>query len=275
MALEANFEISQGADCSACTLTDITTGYDTENIPAQRTQYQEITPAATSGKTRIPMIFTSGATIVALNVTILSGDTVAQKVAKMVTAINGNSTIAAIVTATDSTTKCTVTADAEDVEFSFESAVDEPTDLLVTVANFPFSTRTITILYPDGTSDEFNFPYVDGYGDEYAISGLTKDYCLDITMTITPQVVVVGSDYSFENVIVLSCNADACYNTLASDLQININDKACVGKLNGQMTKINNYLKASHDKANVLGGQVNAQFFLDQITQVCDGNCGC
>lgn len=275
MALEANFEISQGADCSTCTLTDITSGYETENIPAQRTQYQEITPASTNGKTRVPLLFTSGATSVVLNVTILSGDTVAQKVAKIVAAINGNATIAAIVTAVDNTTKVTVTANAEDVTFDFASAVDEPTDLLVTVVNFAFSTRTITVLYPDGTSDEFNFPYVNGYGDDFNISALIKDYCLDITMVITPQIVVVGSDYSFENVVVLSCNADACYNTFASDLQININDKACVGKLSGQMTKINNYLKAAHDKANVLGGQANAQFFLDQIVQICDGNCGC
>lgn len=275
MPIIANFDIQQGTDCAVCTLIDTTTGYADENIPAQRNEYEEIVPANTSGKTNVRLVFTSGATSVNLNVAVLSGDTVAQKVAKIVAAINGNATIAAIVTAVDDTTKATVTADAEDVAFNFVAEIEEPTDNACTITEFPFSTRTVNVLFPDGTSTSYNFPYGDGEGDELEISGLDKDYALDITMTITPQVEVTNSQYSFENVVVLTCNTDACYNTLTSNLQINIGDEACASSLQNRMTKINNYVMAAHDKANVAGGQSNAQFWLDQIQNICNGNCGC
>lgn len=275
MPLIANFEIEQGTDCTAFTLIDTTSGYDSENIPAQRAEYEEIVPANTSGKTNVRLVFTSGATTVNLNVAILSGDTVAQKVTKITNAINGNATIAAIVTAVDATTKVTVTADADDVAFNFTAEIEEGTDNACTITEFPFSTRTVTVLYPDGETDTYNFPYGDGYGDELQITGLDKDYVVDVTMTITPQVEVENSQYSFENVVVLTCNTDACYNTLTSNLQINIGDEACASSLQKRMTKINNYVTAAHDKANVAGGQANAQFWLDQIQNICNGNCGC
>jgi|LakMenEpi03Aug12_release.lakeMendotaPanAssembly.Ray.scaffolds.fasta_scaffold472476_2 hypothetical protein len=270
MAIEAILvALSQGTTCDQATFQD-QTDYSTEDIPSQRREYQEIVPASTSGKTNVPLIFTSGATTVTLNVAILSGDTVAQKVAKIVAAINGNTTIAAIVTAVDSTTKVTVTADTDDVTFDFESSVDTGSDLACTVTTFPASTRTLTFEYSTGDTVTVAFPYVDGTGDTYTLSDLTKDYAIRVTMVITPQVEVVGSVYSTTIIPVFACNANVCKGAIAADYRVDMQDMLCGNPKLTKMSNMDAVIAASQYSASI-GDLAGAQALLDQANAIC--NC--
>lgn len=269
MALEALVvALAQGTECTQATYQD-STDYTTENIPDQRNEYEEIVPANTSGKTAVRITFTSGAITVPLVVAILSGDTVAQKVSKITTALNGNATIAAIVTAVDNTTKVTVTADTADTAFDIVVQVEEVTDNAATVTEFPYSTRTLTFEYADGTTETVDFPYVDGTGDEYALTGLTQDYVIKTTMTIIPQVEVVDSSYVSTIIPVFACNALVNKAALAANYTVTMQEILCGDPKLDKMTAIDTLVSASEYAASVdnLSG---AQALLDQANSISD-----
>lgn len=267
MALEALVvALSQGTICTEATFED-QTNYTDENVPAQRFKIEDITPAATSGKTNVPLTFTSGATTIVLNVAILSGDSVAQKVAKIVTAINDNATIAAIVTAVDSTTKVVVTADTADVAFNFESSVDVGTDLACTIVAFPASTRTLTFEYSTGATTTVNFPYVNGAGDTYTLTGLAQDYAIKTTMLIVPQTEVVGSNYASVIYPVFACNVLVAKAAIAADYVVNMQDILCANPKLDTMSAIDANINASVYAASA-GNLASAQALLDQANAI-------
>lgn len=272
MAIEALVvALSQGTECTQATYQDAT-DYTSEDIPAQRFEYETITPPATVGKTNVPLQFTSGATSVLLNVAILSGDTVAQRVAKIVAAINGNATIAAIVTAVDDTTTATVTADAEDVDFAFTNPVESGTDLAVTITNFPFSTRTLTFEYFVGTdleSETVDFPYAAGTGDEYELTPLAKDYAIKTTMIITPQVAEVGSTYTSVIYPVFACNAQVAKAEIADNYAVDMQNILCSNPKLDKMSAIDANISASQYAASA-GNLAQAQALLDQANAICN-----
>lgn len=269
MSLEATIvALAQGTECTQAGFQD-QTDYTTEDIPAQRREYEEIVPANTSGKTNVPLRFTSGVTNILLNVTVLSGDTVAQKVTKIVAAINGNATIAAIVTAVDATTKVTVTADADDVAFDFVSEVEVGTDNACTVTEFPFSTRTITFEYSDGTIEEVDFPYVLGNGDEYLLEDLTQDYVIKTTMVITPQVAVVDSSYTSVIIPVFACNALVNKAELASNYTVTMQEILCGDPKLDKMSAIDTLISASQYAAST-DNLAGAQALLDQANSISE-----
>lgn len=269
MAIEALVvALAQGTDCSQATFED-NTDYTTENIPAQRNEYEEIVPANTSGKTNVRLVFTSGATTVNLNVAILSGDTVAQKVTKITNAINGNATISAIVTAVDGTTKVTVTADAEDMLFDFTAEIEEPTDNACTITEFLPSTRTLTFEYSDGTTETVDFPFVLGTGDEYDLEGLTQDYVIKTTMTITPQVEVPGSAYTSVIIPVFACYTLVNKAEIAADYTVTVQEILCGDPKLDRMSAIDTLISASQYAASVdnLSG---AQALLNQAFSISE-----
>lgn len=263
--------LSQGTDCTQATFQD-STDYTSENIPAQRFKYQTITPPGTISKTNVPLLFVSGATSVALNVAILSGDTVAQRVAKIVAAINGNATISAIVTAVDGTTLATVTADATDVMFTFTNPVETSTDLLVTIANFPFSTRTLSFDYFVGSELESNtvdFPFANGAGDQYELTPLDKDFVIKTTMIITPQVSEVGSTYTSVIYPVFACNAQVAKSEIADNYTVDMQNILCSNPKLDKMSAIDANISASQYAASA-GNLAQAQALLDQANAICN-----
>jgi len=266
MPTTAELDASQGLVCTEATYTD-NTDYTDENIPAQRTAYVEIVPPGTSGKTNVPLTFTSGSTVVDLNVAILSGDTVAQRCTKIAVALQGNATIAAIVTAVDNTTKVTVTADNQDVAFTITQLIETGSDLTCTITAFPFSSRTLTFEYSDGTQDVVNFPFVLGQGDVYDLIDLTKDYCIKSTLTIIPQVEVVGSSYESIIYPVFSCNVETAKGVIASDFIINMQDLQCSTPKLNLMSQIDALVSASEYAASV-GDISGAQALLDQANNI-------
>jgi hypothetical protein len=266
MPITAELTASQGLVCTEATYTD-NTDYTAENVPAQRTAYVEIVPPGTSGKTNVPLTFTSGSTIVNLNVAILSGDTVAQRCTKITAALQGNATIAAIVTAVDGTTKVTVTADNPDVAFTITQLIETGSDLLCTITDFPFSTRTLTFEYSDGTEDVVNFPFVIGQGDTYDLTGLTKDYCIKTTLTITPQIEVIGSTYESIIYPVFTCNVLTAKGVIASDFIINMQDLQCSTPKLNLMSQVDALISGS-DYAASVGDISGAQALLDQANNI-------
>ena len=269
MALEALvIAMAQGTECTQATFKD-GTDYTVEDVAAQRREYEEIVPANTSGKTNVPLRFTSGATDILLNISVLSSDTVAQKVSKITAAINANTTIAAIVTAVDNTTKVTVTADADDVLFNFQSDVQVIADNACSVTQFLPSTRTLTFEYADGSTNTVNFPYVNGNGDEYALTGLTQDYVIKTTMTIIPQVEVVDSSYTSTIIPVFACNALVNKAALAANYTVTMQEILCGDPKLDKMTAIDTLISSSEYAASVdnLSG---AQALLDQANSISD-----
>lgn len=273
MAFTPNFAVTQGTDCTIATVTD-NSDSSTENIPAQRTAYEELTPSASSGKTSVRLQFTSGSTLVNLAIAILSGDTVAEKCTKIAAGINGNTTIAAIVTAVAGATLVTVTADAEDVAFTFTSEVEESTDLAVTVADFPYSSRQITVTYPNQDTTIIPFPYVNGQGDSIDITGLTQDYSLNLNCEITPQVVVEGSVYSQVLTPVLVCNVNTCRSTKIAALLPELCGVECGDAKVAGLETIDGLIMAAQFRASA-SDQTGSQELLDQANSLCENNCGC
>lgn len=269
MALEALvIAMAQGTECTQATFKD-GTDYTIEDVPSQRREYEEIVPANTSGKTNVPLRFTSGATDILLNVAVLSGDTVAQKVSKITAAINANTTIAAIVTAVDNTTKVTVTSDADDVLFNFQSDIQIITDNACAVAQFLPSTRTLMFEYADGSTDTVNFPYVLGTNDEYQLTGLAQDYVIKTTMTIIPQVEEVGSDYESIIIPVFACNAYVNKASMAANYTITMQEIQCGDFRLDKMTAIDTLISASQYAASV-DNLTGAQALLDQANSISD-----
>lgn len=267
MALEALVvALQQGTVCTEATFED-QTNYADENIPAQRYEIENITPAATSGKTNVPLLFTSGTTSVTLNVSILSGDSVAQKVAKIVSAINGNSTIAALVTAVDGTTKVVVTGDIADRLFNFESVVDTGSDLPCTITEVLPSTRTLTFEYSTGATETVDFPYGSGTGDTYTLTDLSKDYAIKTTMLIIPQEEIVDSNYASVIYPVFACNALVAKNAIASDYIVNMQEILCSNPKLDTMSAIDANIAASIYAASA-GNLASAQALLDQANAI-------
>jgi hypothetical protein len=269
MALEALvIAMAQGTECTQATFKD-GTDYTIEDVPAQRREYEEIVPANTSGKTTIRLTFTSGVTTVPLIVAILSGDTVAQKVAKLVAALNANATIAAIVTAVDNTTKATVTSDADDVLFNIAVVVESVADNACSVTQFLPSTRTLTFEYADGSTNTVNFPYVLGTDDEYQLTGLTQDYVIKTTMEIIPQVTEVGSDYESIIIPVFACNAYVNKASMAANYTITMQEIQCGDFRLDKMTAIDTLISASQYAASV-DNLTGSQALLDQANSISD-----
>jgi hypothetical protein len=156
-------------------------------------------------------------------------------------------------------TDCTVATLTDTTDYSTENVPAQPG-----------ATRNVTVDYPDGTTTTTNFPYVDGTGDTFSISSLTKDFCLLITMTIEPDTIDPDSNYVAQEYKVLTCNTDACFNDKASNLEINLCSVPCNEGLLCSMTKISEYKEAAYGAATV-GDQTSAQTFLDACTSIC--NC--
>lgn len=260
--------LAQGTDCTQATFED-QTDYTTENVPAQRREYEELTPANVSGKTTVRLVFTSGATTVNLNVAVLSGDTVAQKVTKITTAINANATIAAIVTAVDNTTKVTVTADADDVLFNIVAEIESENDNPCTTVQFLPSTRTLTFEYANGDFALVNFPYEEGNGDTYQLTGLTQDFVIKTTMTIVPQAEAVGSEYESIIIPVLACNAWVNKAAIAANYTITMQEIQCGDFRLDKMTAIDTLISASQYAASV-DNLTGSQALLDQANSISE-----
>ena len=256
--------LPQGTLCTEATFQD-STDYATENIPAQRRQYQRLAPADTAGNTIISLGFTSGTTVVALTIPILSGDTVAQKCTKIQNAINANTTVAAIVTAVAGATFTTVTSNANDVTFNLASN-DGVGYNEVVVTNYPASTRTITFEYSDGTVEIVPFPYPSG--NEYTLEPLAKDFTIKVTMTITPQVVVSGSVYVSIIIPVFACFAYTCKGVIASNYRVDMQNMIGSNPKLDTMSAMDACINAAQYAAST-GDVEGSQVLLDQANALC------
>lgn len=256
--------LPQGTLCTEATFHD-GTDYTSENIPAQRRQYQRLAPVNTAGTTTILLNFTSGSTVVSLNIAILSGDTVAQKCTKIATAINANSTVAAIVTAVAGATYVTATADADDVTFNFVASEGVGYNEVI-VTNYPSSTRTITFEYADGTTSTVPFPYADG--NDYTLTPLAKDYTIKVTMTIIPQIVVEPSIYESIIIPVFACFAYTCKGSIASNYRVDMQNMIGSNPKLDTMSAMDACINAAQYAA-ATGDVEGSQVLLDQANALC------
>jgi hypothetical protein len=256
--------LPQGTVCTEATFQDAT-DYTSQNIPAQRRQYQRLAPVNAAGNTIVSLGFTSGSTVVALSIPILSGDTVAQKCTKIAAGINANATVAAIVTAVAGATFTTVTSNANDVTFNFASN-DGVGYNEVVVTNFPASTRTIIFEYSDGTTTTVPFPYPSG--NEYTLTPLAKDFTIKVTMTITPQVVVEPSVYVSVIIPVFACFAYTCKGVIASNYRVDMQNMIGSNPKLDTMSAMDACINAAQYAAST-GDVEGSQVLLDQANALC------
>lgn len=256
--------LPQGTVCTEATLQD-STNYATENIPAQRRQYQRLAPVNAAGNTTISLGFTSGTTVVTLTIPILSGDTVAQKCTKMQNAINANTTIAAIVTAVAGETFTTVTSNSNDVTFDFNANEGVGYNEVI-ITNYPASTRTIAFEYADGTLELVSFPYADG--NDYTLEPLAKDFTIKVTMTIIPQVVVSGSVYESIIIPVFACFAYTCKGVIASNYRVDMQNMIGSNPKLDTMSAMDACINAAQYAAST-GDVEGSQVLLDQANALC------
>ena len=254
--------LPQGTVCTEATFQDAT-DYTSQNIPAQRRQYQRLAPADTAGKTAARFTFTSCTTTVVISIAILSGDTVAQKCTKIAAGINANATVAAIVTAVAGATFTTVTSNANDVTFNFVNEIEGENDNVVVVTNFPASTRTIIFEYSDGTTTTVPFPYPSG--NEYTLTPLAKDFTIKVTMTIIPQVVVEPSIYESIIIPVFACFAYTCKGVIASNYRVDMQNMIGSNPKLDTMSAMDACINAAQYAAST-GDVEGSQVLLDHIS---------
>jgi hypothetical protein len=138
----------------------------------------------------------------------------------------------------------------------------------------PTGTRSLDVTYPDGSSETIPFPYGDGAGDTVDITSLVKDYCLLVTMTITPAVVDPEDVLVVTKYPVFTCNTDACINDKATDLAIDLCNVPCSNPLLCNLSKIVVNKQAAKIKGQA-GDQDTAQAYLDTNVAICTSNCNC
>ena len=139
----------------------------------------------------------------------------------------------------------------------------------------PTGTRALVVGFPDGTTQNIPFPYVDGVGDTVDITSLTKDYCLVVAMTITPTVPDPEDVLTVTKYPVLTCNTDTCINDKATDLAIDMCNKPCASPfICNSRSIVDNKLSAQIK--GMAGDQDVAQVFLDANVLLCAStNCNC
>lgn len=273
MAFNIDFSCTQTLDCSKFTLADTSTGYDGGS-------YLLACSAVTGSptKNKIPFQFDSpfindGDTYIK-NVVVSNGMTAAQVVTAIGAAFAADANIADVFEVSSTLTSVILIAKKEFIYATIVLAIDLPTDfdgvtITETTAPIPKApTRSILLTFADATTQEIDFPFVNGSGDEIDID-ISKDYALGVRFIIDGT-----EEFSKEVVYIATCNTDAYYRNMGAELDDRLDQGGCSDCILGIMEKIDNYRNTAISYASIDNLSLS-QEFLDRIPGVYDLDCVC
>lgn len=260
MAFSKDFTFSQGTDCEKFTITDSSTGYQgtilsivSQAVPASPL-YNRILFRFTSP------FFTSGT--YDKEVVIANSQNAATVHAAITAAFNGDTTIAALFTATNNTTSVGLVSDKEFIYTELDVILQDDnyfTDVAITETQAALpkaSERTLTLLFSDGSNEVIDFPFVNGSGDSVDVA-ITKDYSMlaQVSWNSTPEQEITKP-------IITLCNTDSYIREVGVEFDNKNDNRECSEALRLKWSKLYDYRTQAITQTSIERIQL-AQSFLD------------